>query len=120
MGDGPLTPEEILMRQAEMDLEAGGIVMLPGQGALTKVHDASECHGRHCWVHDPSAHPLRHAPIVWRADKHAAERRCVHGIGHPDPDDLAYQRMVGRSDMDWLENHNCDGCCSSSVKPSDR
>ena len=116
MGDEPLTPERISMLKVQLDLEGGDIVMLPGQGALTKVHSDSQCRGRHCWVHNPSEHPLSDAPIVWREDKHAAERSCEHGIGHPDPDDLTYHRLVGRSDMEWLQSHACDGCC---VKPSD-
>lgn len=84
-------------------------------GVLTNVHPPSACAGRHCWVHDPSDHPLRGAPVSWREDKAAAERVCPHGIGHPDPDDLAYHRLVGRADIKWLKSHACDGCCAKQV-----
>lgn len=71
------------------------------------VHKENACRGRHCSVHNPSDHPLNKAPLHWRADRALMERICEHGIGHPDPDGLAY------SNKGWAEAvHGCDGCCS--------
>lgn len=39
-------------------------------------------------------------PLNWRGDRGLIERRCPHGIGHPDPD------TVGDT------VHGCDGCCT--------
>jgi hypothetical protein len=36
------------------------------------------------------------------------ECRCVHLVGHPDPDDVAYQESVG---LQGVGMHSCDGCC---------
>jgi hypothetical protein len=33
------------------------------------------------------------------------ERKCTHGIGHPDPDEI---RIINGED-DGV--HGCDGCC---------
>lgn len=72
------------------------------------THDDSQCAGEYCSVHNPSEHPLADAPLHWRADRRLMERICVHGVGHPDPDDLAYRRL-----SDELADgvHACDGCC---------
>ena len=37
------------------------------------------------------------------------ERICSHGIGHPDPDSLAWMERNGR---EGYGVHGCDGCCS--------
>jgi hypothetical protein len=37
------------------------------------------------------------------------ERICPHGIGHPDPDDMAYWKSIGEESMGV---HGCDGCCA--------
>lgn len=72
------------------------------------VHPAEKCAGRPCVLHNPSNHPLKDAPLNWRGDTRVMERMCPHGIGHPDPDDVAYQASRGRS---WVGVHGCDGCC---------
>ncbi len=38
----------------------------------------------------------------------ALERTCAHGIGHPDPDSLAWLGCEGI--------HGCDGCCHRSPR----
>lgn len=75
---------------------------------LQNVHSASKCAGRHCVLHNPSDHHMREWPLNWRDDTKIMERLCPHGVGHPDPDDVAYQIMVDRS---WAAIHGCDGCC---------
>lgn len=75
---------------------------------LINVHDESKCKGRHCVMHNPSNHHMREWPLNWRDDIKVMERICPHGIGHPDPDDAAYHRSIGK---DWALIHGCDGCC---------
>ena len=86
-----------------------GIVALEN-GILTGVHDPSACAGQSwgCWIHRPLPHVLSDAPVMWRDDKQTAERLCPHGIGHPDPQDVVYQRVVLGRDVSV---HGCDGCC---------
>lgn len=70
---------------------------------LFGVHEADKCLGEFCPIHKVSDHPLKDAPQRWRRDKGSMERVCVHGIGHPDPDD--YKARAVKS------VHGCDGCC---------
>lgn len=72
-------------------------------GTLTGVHQASDCQGKACCVHRPSAHPMRDWPQYWDASRRSMQRVCAHGVLHPDPDE------GGRR----LKDHECDGCCSS-------
>lgn len=73
-----------------------------------RVHHPSRCEGRYCVIHNPSDHHMRSWPTVYRSDKGTMERNCPHGVGHPDPDDLAYHKSEGRA---WAGVHGCDGCC---------
>ena len=77
--------------------------------ALVNVHGPSMCEGRPCVMHHPSDHHMLQWPTNWRDDARLMERLCPHGIGHPDPDDVAYQATVGR---EWVAVHGCDGCCA--------
>jgi len=47
--------------------------------------------------------------LNWRSDRRLMERVCPHGIGHPDPDDVAYR--VSRGEPATVAVHGCDGCC---------
>lgn len=73
------------------------------------THPPDKCAGRPCVVHAPSDHHMRDWPTLYRADKGMTERTCPHGVGHPDPDDLAWQISEGR---DYQALHGCDGCCT--------
>lgn len=73
-----------------------------------KTHPESKCAGRPCVIHAPSDHHMAGWPMLYRADRELMERTCPHGVGHPDPDDLAWQVSVGRT---WQGVHGCDGCC---------
>lgn len=78
------------------------------------VHPPQRCAGQVCCVHNPSVHPLDSAPLVWRSDRVLMERRCEHGVGHPDPDDLAHKaRTWGSNYARWNAIHDCcpDRCC---------
>jgi hypothetical protein len=80
-------------------------------------HDPTVCvNDPTCAIHKPSEHPLNTAPLMWRSDWGIGflERICVHGVGHPDPDDLAYKRRTWGADLyhrTALDVHGCDGCC---------
>lgn len=75
-------------------------------GAPLIVHGRDVCAGSYCCIHNPSKHPLDQAALNWRG--HIMERVCDHGIGHPDPDDLAWRERRG---WDPSGVHGCDGCC---------
>jgi hypothetical protein len=70
---------------------------------LVNVHSKDKCKGKFCPIHNPSNHHMRDWPQVWRSDKGIIERICVHGVGHPDPDDINAQGVNSI--------HGCDGCC---------
>jgi hypothetical protein len=77
--------------------------MRVGQTLFVIVHTPERCAGRPCPLHNPSAHQMRTWPMRWRSDRHLMERRCVHLIGHPDPDDVAYQESVGLHGVGLLQ-----------------
>lgn len=79
-------------------------------GILHNVHSATACAGEHCVIHNPSDHHMVEWPMVWREDRDLMERICEHGVGHPDPDDLAYHDLMGHSWVDGV--HGCDRCCA--------
>lgn len=67
------------------------------------THDAAKCAGRHCCIHNPSDHHMRSWTMHWRDDTGVMERLCPeHGVGHPDPDDAAFNVRI----------HGCCGCCT--------
>ena len=61
---------------------------------LTNMHSPLDCAGRACVVHNPSDHHMSNWPLLWRADRGIMERLCPHGVGIPDPDDVAYRRDI--------------------------
>lgn len=74
-------------------------------GRFIWVHDQDKCVGDNCCIHAPSEHRLNSAPLHWRGDRRIMERICIHGVGHPDPDDIKVQSS-------WAEAvHGCCGCC---------
>jgi len=83
-----------------------------GEAVLTNVHHESQCQGRPCVVHRPSDHHMRTWRLNWRGDLGIFERLCQHGVGHPDPDSLAYLESIGREGFDV---HGCDTCCRTGL-----
>lgn len=96
-----------------------------GTGQRLRVHSKENCKGDNCVIHNPSDHSMKDWPTNWRPDRYLMERICSHGIGHPDPDDLAFK--VRTSELYFEANmhpilkrrtieeegvHGCDGCCS--------
>lgn len=81
----------------------------PTTGTTMWVHDSSSCDpDRPCVVHRRTQHALSDRRLLWRSDRGIFERICVHGVGHPDPDQFEYWRRTGRS---YEAVHGCDGCC---------
>jgi hypothetical protein len=77
-----------------------------------RTHSIDQCRdGNACAIHNPSHH-MRSWPMTLRLDKSGlVERRCEHGIGHPDPDSLAYFELMVPGMYSHLGIHGCDGCC---------
>lgn len=82
---------------------------------LRGIHPRTSCSDRKaCAIHNPSDHSMRQFKISVRVPGWFdikplhMERICPHGVGHPDPDDAAFQRARGSS----VDVHGCDGCCS--------
>ena len=74
------------------------------------THSADKCAGRPCCLHNPSDHHMKDWPTVWRDDRYLMERVCPeHGVGHPDPDHMAYVRTQPHLPSDGA--HGCCGCC---------
>ena len=79
-----------------------------GTGQTLRVHAVKDCRGQYCVIHNPSSHHMLSWPTHWRDDRSLMERLCPHGIGHPDPDHIAFLPAERRS----IEStHGCDGCC---------
>lgn len=86
-----------------------------GTGQMVYVHDRADCVGKHCAIHNPSDHPMKDFPTHWRDDRSLMERICPHGIGHPDPDYIAFKRRTfGDADANNESIHGCDGCCQKA------
>ena len=86
-----------------------------GTGPVVLVHIRKNCVGENCVIHNPSDHLMKDWPTHWRDDRQMMERMCPCGIGHPDPDDLAFKKVIadrnGWKDFD-SGVHGCCGCCT--------
>lgn len=77
-----------------------------------EIHDKDACQPP-CPFHSPSEHALNKARIHIRGDKMLlVERICEHGVGHDDPDSVAYFHSKGEM---WAGVHGCDGCCQNKI-----
>lgn len=74
------------------------------------VHARGRCAGDHCAIHNPSMHGMIEEPMILRTDRGVPliERLCVHGVGHPDPDSVAF---LDAHEQPGFDVHGCDGCC---------
>jgi hypothetical protein len=82
---------------------------ITGTKQKIRVHNKAQCKGRFCVIHNPSNHLMKDWPTHWRDDRFLMERICKHGVGHPDPDDLAFKKQMGYNDSEGI--HGCCGCC---------
>jgi hypothetical protein len=91
-----------------MDLERFDL----GNGKFIWAHPKEKCQSEHCTIHNPSNHKMKDWPLNWRTDRYMMERVCTHGIGHPDPDHMAFIRDKRGDEYANVEGiHGCDGCC---------
>lgn len=96
------------MSELEVDVAAAPFGIQVGRRKV-RVHPEGACAGEHCPFHNPSEHALKDAPMNIRFDRGAlVERVCEHGIGHADPDSVAYFESRGQK---MAGVHGCDGCC---------
>lgn len=87
---------------------------------LLNVHPISKCDGRACCIHNPSDHHMVTWSMNWRADRYLMERICPnHGVGHPDPDDLAWKRSVLGEAQFKARAEDVHGCCGCCRPPTD-
>jgi hypothetical protein len=82
-------------------------------GQRIMAHDPSRCVGHFCSVHNPSDHYMKDWPQLWRDDRGIMERICPHGVGHPDPDDVAFYNKAHPDDKYYIV-HGCCGCCDQT------
>jgi hypothetical protein len=102
----------------------------PAPGVVQINHAPSLCAGEYCCIHNPSDHHMRDWPTTFRSDRveviirnnyvsHVfvlTERICEHGVGHPDPDSIAYALKIGGTDFAHAQGvHGCDRCCQPKV-----
>ena len=88
-------------------------VFITGTMQRLVVHDKKDCKGD-CPIHNPSDHHMKDWVLHWRDDKYIFERICKHGVGHPDPDSLAFlikQYKKQGMDCSYIDTHGCCGCC---------
>jgi len=103
-----------------------------------RTHAPAVCEGEYCVVHNPSDHHMKDWPVAYRTDRRVempprvvgesvllggvfvlAERICPHGVGHPDPDAMAFARREGGDEFADAEGvHGCDLCCRPPRDPS--
>ena len=83
-----------------------------GTGQKIRVHNKEDCKGDNCCIHNPSNHHMKYWPTHWRDDRCLMERICPCGVGHPDPDDLAYKKIIPELDIETYSIHGCCGCCN--------
>ena len=86
------------------------VLRLPGGQTLVDFQEEADCEGP-CPIHRPSSHAMRDWPLYFRTDRGIFERICPHGVGHPDPDSVAYAILRGDVGQGV---HGCDGCCVST------
>jgi hypothetical protein len=103
---------EMRARQQADALNAGRVERFrTGVGQNIVVHARNAGCDEQCVIHNPSDHVMKDFPTNWRADRGLMERMCPHGVGHPDPDDLAFKLKVDPEATHWGV-HGCDGCCT--------
>lgn len=95
--------------------------------AVQVNHAAKACEGGHCCIHNPSDHHMAAWPLTFRTGRaipcpthgdHGlvlTERLCPHGVGHPDPDSLAWLRRHDPAGVGGWGVHGCDLCCRAPL-----
>lgn len=95
---------------------------ITGTGQVLNVHNKKDCSG-HCCIHNPSNHHMKDWPTRWREDRSIMERICKCGVGHPDPDDLAFRKAIAEKqgrETSGIGTHGCCGCCVDKKKKENK
>lgn len=80
---------------------------------LVGAHFREDCGTDTCVIHAPTDHHMKDFMLIWRDDRMFFERLCPHGVGHPDPDQVAYwDATLDEDDAGAQGVHGCDGCCA--------
>lgn len=69
-----------------------------------------------CVIHRPTTYRLTGSRQILRRGG-LIEDECEHGVGHPNPDSVAYFRW--RNPEDNRSLHGCDGCCGPEMTEDD-
>lgn len=102
--------QEVEMDHVESNATDGFLGAQLGKIQLN-IHGPEMCNGNACPFHAPSDHSMVSWDTNVRLDKFGlVERLCEHGVGHPDPDSVAYYDSIGKTGMGI---HGCDTCCWS-------
>lgn len=107
----PSLPERQSMTYSQK--AKAGIPAVPyyPKGIEHTFHASVRCEPEPCILHDPTNHKMSTWPINIR-ETSLAERFCVHDIGHPDPDSIAWLDREGPPGAKGTWGvHGCDGCC---------
>jgi hypothetical protein len=107
--------KDIRAAKKQMEAEAAGKIIpryeshvMDGMRVLT--HAKERCQGRNCVIHNPSDHHMRGWEKRFHQPSQQTIRVCKHGLGHPDPDDVAYWQQIAHRRIST--KHECDGCCT--------
>jgi hypothetical protein len=107
--------EKLLKKKDEVRVDVAGPMSGQQLGKkLIQIHADTKCKGDSCPFHNPSKHHMRYWKTNVRLDRSSlVERICSHGVGHPDPDSVAYFVRAG---IKYMGVHGCDGCCDPNQK----
>ena len=95
--------------RVKMAIANGHLEAIEIDGDMWYTHPSNKCAGEYCAIHNPSDHNM----VTWRRwlrETGLVERLCPkHGVGHPDPDSVAwFDANVSKG----YDVHGCCGCCS--------
>jgi hypothetical protein len=97
-------------------LPSGALELGFGQIAEGTHSYGPDCAEHGCPIHHPSEHSLDDLPLSTRSDTPVMERICPHGVGHPDPDSMAWLLRMDPQKNEGIGIHGCDGCCSDEAR----
>lgn len=83
-------------------------IFVTGTEQIMQVHNVEDCKGKYCCIHNPSDHHMKDWPLHWREDRRFFERIDPEGVGHPDPDEVEYNKSKGVD----ISIHGCNGLCN--------
>lgn len=100
----------------KLNIEIENCYVTGNNQLLKNIHTKTpDCLKYGCVIHNPSNHPMKGFPTYWREDRDIMERIDKFGVGHPDPDMIAYfRRTFGDEYASAQAIHGCNGVCAGS------